>query len=262
MAPAASKSRRRTRRCRRSSRKQFSSRSTSTATSERGARRARGRGLIEPNPQWGGGLLLPSDGPLEGSRRDRSKRLYFIRERERERERSTVATAQTGWFTLAVEYFSIPSVLTVFLRGHRSGCYVGQKRPRPVRRVLGPVGKRANVSSVRVRDPRSPTVVLSTFRRLHWPSQSPRRGDRQEWNAARCPRTYVQHSVAIDLTISSQVHVLVPLVFCVVLCRRETAQKYAVQSMPTFLMLKNGKQVDELKGAGEDALRQAISRNV
>lgn len=42
---------------------------------------------------------------------------------------------------------------------------------------------------------------------------------------------------------------------------RETAQKYAVQSMPTFLMLKKGKKVDELKGAGEDALRQAISRN-
>lgn len=43
---------------------------------------------------------------------------------------------------------------------------------------------------------------------------------------------------------------------------RETAQKYAVQSMPTFLMLKKDKKVDELKGAGEDALRQAISRNV
>eukprot|EP00752_Nemacystus_decipiens_P018333 g16448.t1 len=43
---------------------------------------------------------------------------------------------------------------------------------------------------------------------------------------------------------------------------KETAHKYAVQSMPTFLMLKNGKKVDELKGAGEDALRQAISRNV
>lgn len=43
--------------------------------------------------------------------------------------------------------------------------------------------------------------------------------------------------------------------------RRETSQKYGVQSMPTFLMLKNGKKVDEIKGAGEDALRQAISRN-
>ncbi|CAM9632301.1 unnamed protein product [Ectocarpus fasciculatus] len=42
---------------------------------------------------------------------------------------------------------------------------------------------------------------------------------------------------------------------------KETAQKYAVQSMPTFVMIKNGKKVDELKGAGEDALRQAISRN-
>eukprot|EP00903_Cladosiphon_okamuranus_P005798 g5745.t1 len=42
---------------------------------------------------------------------------------------------------------------------------------------------------------------------------------------------------------------------------KETAQKYAVQSMPTFVMLKNGKKVDEIKGAGEDALRQAISRN-
>ncbi|CAM9697324.1 unnamed protein product [Choristocarpus tenellus] len=42
---------------------------------------------------------------------------------------------------------------------------------------------------------------------------------------------------------------------------KETAQKYAVQSMPTFLFLKQGNKVDELKGAGEDALRQAISRN-
>lgn len=42
---------------------------------------------------------------------------------------------------------------------------------------------------------------------------------------------------------------------------RETAQKFAVQSMPTFIMLKNGKKVDEIKGAGADALRQAISRN-
>ncbi|CAM9997439.1 unnamed protein product [Ascophyllum nodosum] len=42
---------------------------------------------------------------------------------------------------------------------------------------------------------------------------------------------------------------------------REAAQKYAVQSMPTFVMLKNGKKVDEIKGAGADALRQSISRN-
>lgn len=150
-----------------------------------------------------------------------------------------------------------------------------------MRHVLGPVGKRANMSSVRVRDPRSPTVVLSTFRRLHWPSQSPRRGDRQEWNAARCPRKYntalrliLQYLrkfmflfplfFVLTFTIFTQIHdlLVLPLVFCVVLCRRETAQKYSVQSMPTFLMLKNGKQVDELKGAGEDALRQAISRNV
>lgn len=43
---------------------------------------------------------------------------------------------------------------------------------------------------------------------------------------------------------------------------KETAQKYAVQSMPTFLLLKNGKKVDEMKGAGEDGLRQMISRNI
>ncbi|CAM9494955.1 unnamed protein product [Hapterophycus canaliculatus] len=42
---------------------------------------------------------------------------------------------------------------------------------------------------------------------------------------------------------------------------KEAAQKYAVQSMPTFLLMKNGKTVDEIKGAGEDALRQSISRN-
>lgn len=51
--------------------------------------------------------------------------------------------------------------------------------------------------------------------------------------------------------------------FCVpILLARETAQKYAVQSMPTFVFIKNGKKVDELKGAGEDALRQSISRNI
>lgn len=43
---------------------------------------------------------------------------------------------------------------------------------------------------------------------------------------------------------------------------RETAQKYAVQSMPTFIFIKNKKTVDELKGAGEDALRQMISRHI
>ena len=37
------------------------------------------------------------------------------------------------------------------------------------------------------------------------------------------------------------------------------SQKYGVSSMPTFLFIKNGKQLDKLAGAGIDAIRQKIT---
>lgn len=37
------------------------------------------------------------------------------------------------------------------------------------------------------------------------------------------------------------------------------AQKYQVSSMPTFLFVKNGKQVDKLAGANIDTIKQKIS---
>ncbi|CAM9598538.1 unnamed protein product, partial [Chrysoparadoxa australica] len=39
---------------------------------------------------------------------------------------------------------------------------------------------------------------------------------------------------------------------------KPTAQKYKVQSMPTFVMIKKGSVVDELKGADEGTLRSKI----
>ena len=40
---------------------------------------------------------------------------------------------------------------------------------------------------------------------------------------------------------------------------KSLSQKYQVSSMPTFLFLKNGKQLDKLAGANIDAIKQKIS---
>ena len=39
---------------------------------------------------------------------------------------------------------------------------------------------------------------------------------------------------------------------------KDLSQQYGVQSMPTFKFIKGGKEVDEMKGAGEDALKEKI----
>ena len=39
---------------------------------------------------------------------------------------------------------------------------------------------------------------------------------------------------------------------------KELSQQYGVQSMPTFKMIRNGKEVDDMKGADENALREKI----
>ena len=39
---------------------------------------------------------------------------------------------------------------------------------------------------------------------------------------------------------------------------KDLSQQYGVQSMPTFKFIKGGKEVDEMKGASEDALKEKI----
>ena len=41
----------------------------------------------------------------------------------------------------------------------------------------------------------------------------------------------------------------------------ETAKKFSVAAMPTFIALKNGVAVDQMKGADEAKLREFVAKN-
>jgi len=59
------------------------------------------------------------------------------------------------------------------------------------------------------------------------------------------------------------IYALLSSFVCVLLIRwkQDVAQEYGVQAMPTFVLIKQGKLVDQLVGADKDGLKKKIEIN-